>query len=207
MVSNKLKFYSHILNFLILLLNSTDILNYICFLCIFEGIIVVGQSLYSHILSYFFLSVFICIVIFWLGATFILIYFIASHSLLKFYLKSFKLYTSNFNSSYFFIEITTDLLFKIFSFFLVVCLFFWLVVNVFNQSKFGWLHLVLAFLFFFIPTFQYDIYIIVSFFTFEIYLLFLKMIIHLNWRGIEPLTSPLSGVRSTNWAISSKQEG
>ena len=120
----KFKVYCFFFNFFAILVMSKDILDYLCFFCLKEDVVIIGHNLYLHILYYFILTIILIFIIYVLGFGFFVCYFLGCHSFLKYYLRSFKLYIDPNEVDFFVIEIPTDLVYRLLIFFFILSIFF-----------------------------------------------------------------------------------
>ena len=194
----KFKVYCFFFNFFTILVMSKDILDYLCFFCLKEDVVIIGHNLYLHILYYFILTIILIFIVYVLGFGFFVCYFLGCHSFLKYYLRSFKLYIDPNEVDFFVIEIPTDLVYRLLIFFFILSIFFSWISTKLRKRRFITIFVIFFFFFFFIPTLKYVHLIIGSYLPFEIFFLLQKFYFRLNRGGFEPPTLPLSGVRSSN---------
>lgn len=155
-------------NFFYILLNNKELLNYWSLLCKQESIVVVGHSLYAHILSFFLLTLIYNIVIYYSGFIFFFLYFLSSHFLLIFYFRAFKLYLDSVNPDVMYIEIPSDLLCRMFLFFLPVSWVMSYITRITGTNRFLWFHILVVVLFLFIPTLKNTFWLVSSYLVFEL---------------------------------------
>ena len=155
-------------NFFYILLNNKELLNYWSLLCRQENIVVVGHSLYAHILSFFLLTFIYNIVIYYNGFLFFSLYFLSSHFLLIFYFRAFKLYLDSANPDIMYIEIPSDLLCRMFLFFLPISLIMVYITHITGTNRFLWLHILIVVLFLLIPTLKNTLWLVASYLVFEL---------------------------------------
>lgn len=155
-------------NFFYILLNNKELLNYWSLLCKQESIVVVGHSLYAHILSFFILTLIYNIVIHYNGFVFFFLYFLSSHFLLVFYFRAFKLYLDSVNPDIMYIEIPSDLLCRMFLFFLPISWTMAYITNITGTNRFLIFHILIAVLFLLIPTLKNTFWLVASYLVFEL---------------------------------------
>lgn len=157
-----------VLLFFYILLNNTNLLNYWSSLCKKQGVVVVGHSLYLHILFFFLITLTYTILIFFKGFIFFLAYHIGSVCFLVFYLKSFNLYTDYLVQGAIYIEIPSDLLCRLFLLFIPISFVYEYIVQ--TKYKYRWVFVIflIGFFFFFIPTLQNSLWLIFIYVIFEI---------------------------------------
>lgn len=190
-------------NFFYILVNNKELLAYWSILCRHENIIIVGHSLYSHMIGFFLLTFFYNVTIYYRGFAYFITYFLGSQFFLIFYFKSFKLYLDSISDTVMFIEVPSDLLCRLFLFFYPLGYVIEYIVDKRSRNRFLWFHIVIIVMFFFVPTFKNTFWLACAYLVFEIKQIFTFFMQQMNQNGIEPPTLPLSGVRSTSWATGS----
>ena len=149
-----------LLIFFYILVNNTNLLNYWSSLCQKQGVVVVGHNLYLHIFYLFLITLSYTLLIFFKGFVFFLSYFIGSIFFLIFYLKSFNLYTDYSTQGSLYIEIPSDLLCRLFLFFIPVAFSYEYVVRTKYKYRSMFIFFIIFFFFFLFQPFKivYDCY-------------------------------------------------
>lgn len=184
--------------------------SYLFLLLETKGVAIIGSNLHNHIWGFFLLSFFLAIFIATYGFFLFVVFLFSIDYFFMFYVSSFKKHSNAHLNDFFFIEIPSDLVFRVSYFFLIFFLIQLVVITAINinKKKYSILVFMILSILFYIPSFSDSWVFVVSFLFLDFFFLLKKLAncpqaSSLNRGRIELPASPLSGVRSTNWAIGS----
>ena len=197
------KFIFFLVVWCIIIYFQESLASYLFFLLEKKGVAIIGSNLHNHIWGFFLLSFFLAIFIAKYGFLFFLFFLFFVDYFFMFYVLSFKRHSNLRLNNFFFIEISSDLVFRVSVFFLIFLLFQIVAITAMNKKKYSILIFMISAILFYIPNFLDFWLLIVSFFFLDFFFLLRGAVNHsavyfVNRGRVELPALPLSGVRSTN---------
>ena len=159
----------------ILIYFQENLSSYLFFLLETKGVTIIGSNLHNHIWGFFLLSFFLAIFIAVYGFFLLLVFFFFLDYFFMFYALSFKRHLNLNLNDFFFIEIPSDLVFRVSCFFLIFFLIQLVAVTAIKKKRYNILVFMVLSILFYIPSFSDSWVFLISFFFLDFFFLLKKL--------------------------------